>query len=372
LRGISWLMRKGDRKRSVVVMFLVAVLAMLSVVQYIELRQTRSALSEIREELSVVTGVIISLKSVEEEDSGEVRYVGLLRLTSNDEVNGVKAGDISDYVIVLDSYRELDVGNLVKGRPLKGEIPSLKVQSVIPFIISPIINAGDYIDFEMMKLNTGVGGSYPSLHLGLKNLGEREVISIRAEVNGTIIPFSFGVSEEHPVEPSHSMHKTVPTSWFDPALNRTAGFRPLRGETYPVVVTLTLTNGTLIYSSKTVRTWNFSVTAITYGAVETMGADGWRIDMRSVDLFENRKKEDVLSVVFRNTWNKTVTNVTILVDGVAVASAGTRLTPGEYWVASIRLPFNVYLGSRHKVTIQTQTEDGDIAEVSQMVKSEKI
>ena len=48
------MIRKYDKKRSVVLMFLVVVLAMLSIVQYIELSQTRSALSKIREDLSVV------------------------------------------------------------------------------------------------------------------------------------------------------------------------------------------------------------------------------------------------------------------------------------------------------------------------------
>ena len=366
------MIRKHDKKRSVVLMFLVVALAMLSVVQYIELSQTRSALSEIREELSVVTGVIVSLKRVEYEDSGEVRYIGLLRLTSDDRVNGVEAGEISDYIIVLDSYRELDVGNLVVGIPLKDEAPSLKVRSVIPFIISPIINTGDYVDFEVVKLNTGVGSSYSSLYLGLNNLGEKEIISIRVEINGTIIPFFFGVNKEHPVKPSKSMHKTVPTSWFDPALNGTAGFRPERGETYPVVVTLTLTDGTLTYSGKTVKTWNFSVTAISYGAIVTLIDTGSHIEIQSVDLFENRKKEDFLSVVFRNVWKKTVTNVTILVDDTIVAKARTNLKTGGSWVASMRLPFNVYLSSSHNVTIQTRTADGDIAEVSQVVKSEKI
>ena len=354
---------KGNKVTAILVL-LVVVLASLNLVLYLDLSRTRSALDEARYELASVSGIIVSLDRVEYEESGEVCYIGLLRLTSEDDVNGVNASEISNYCIVLDSYLDLDVGNLVIGRPMKEKIPTLHVQSVTSFFLPPIFNTGEYINFEVVELNT-VG---PSLYLGLHNLGEKDIISIRAEVNGTSIPFFFGVDKEHPVRPYEYMHDVVPTSWFDPTTNGTVGFKPTHGETYPIIVKLTLSEDPPVYPFKTVKTWNFSVTAVSAYADVTFVPFESIIHIGSAYLFERIGNEDFLSIVVKNVWMTPVTDIEILVDDVQVADVKTNLKSGNIWKACIRLPFNIYVGSSHNVTVRALTAEGEVAEVSREVK----
>ena len=354
-----------DDKRTMFLMIIVVILAFLNLYLYSELIQTRSALSVARDEITSVSGIIVSLSRVEYEGDDEgASYIGLLRLTTNDSVNGVGLGEISDYRIILDGYVELDVGNLVSGTPIKEEMPALKVERVTPFLHPPIVNAGEYIDFERVRINT----FGPSLHLGLHNLGEKDIISVRAEVNGSLIPFFFGVDKEHPVKPYGYGGGSVPTSWFDPAMNGTVGFKPVEGEAYPIVVELTLSDDRPNYVFKTVKTWNFSVTAVFFGSIELLVDTGTHIEIRSAYLFEYPGEGDFLSLKVKNVWSKTVTSLTILVDDVQVAAVKTNLGTGGYWKACVGLPFNIYIGSSHNVTIRALTAEGKVAEVSKKVR----
>ena len=361
---------KGSRgdKWTILLMVVVAALASLNLYLYSDLVQAHSDLSEARDELGTVSGIILSTKTVEYEDSGEVGYIILLRLISEDPVNVVKASEISEYRLLLDSYMDLEVGNLVTGKPIKGETPALRVQSVIPFFLPPIVNAGEYIDFEVVELNT-VG---PSFYLGLHNLGEKDIISIRTEVNGTLIPFFFDVDKEHPVKPYGYMHDTVPTSWFDPATNGMAGFNPIHAETYSVVVRLTLSDDRPMYHFKTVKTWNFSVAAVSVYSVVTFVPFESIIRIKSAYLFEKTRNEDFLSIVVKNVCVNPVTDIKILVDDVQIASVKTDLKSGKCWEACIRLPFNIYVGSSHKVIARALTEEGEVAEFSKEVRCERM
>lgn len=347
---------KGD-KRTIFLMIIVVTLAFLNLYLSSELFRTRS-----------VSGIIVSLKRVEYEDDEGASYIGLLRLTTDDSVNGVGVGEMSDYRIILDEDVRLKVGNLVSGIPMKKEIPTLKVERITPFFHPPIINTGDYIDFKSVRLNE----FGPSLYLRLHNLGEKDIISVRVEVNGTLIPFLFGVNKEHPVKPYKYVQGEVPTSWFDPATNGTVGLKPIQGETYPIVVELTLSDDRPHYLSKTVKTWNFTVTTIFFGSISTLIDTGTHIEIGSAYLFEYPSKGDFLSFEIRNVWSKTVTDLEILVDDVQVATVKTNLKTGSYWKASIRLPFNINIGSSHNVTIRALTAEGEVAEVSKKVRCDVI
>lgn len=355
----------GD-KRTIILMVVVVALVSLNLYLYSEMIQTRSALSEARDELDSVSGIIVSQDRFLDE-SGEIRCIGLLRLTSDDDVNGVEAGEMSDYRMISDPYIELEAGNLVIGRPMREEPPSLHVRSVIPFFLPPIVNTGEYVDFDV-RLNT-VG---PSLSLGLHNLGERDIIAVRAEVNGTSIPFFFGVDKEHPVKPYGYLHDTVPTNWFDPALNSTKGFRPVQGETYPVDVKLTFSDDWHNYHTKTVKTWNFSRTAVSVYTGGLFVPDESIIHIKSACLIGKTGNDDSLSIVVENVWSKSVGNIDILVDDIQVASVKTNLESGDCWVACIGLPFNIYVGSSHNVTVVALTTEGEVAEVSKEVRCERL
>lgn len=356
-----------DNNKMALLVLLGLVLVSTTVMLYSDLSRTRTALREAREGLGAVSGIIVSLDRVEYEDDS-ASFFGLLRLTTDDGVNDVGTGEISDYRMILDEYVELRVGNLVSGVPMRGEIPALRVECITPFFHPPIINTGEYIEFEVVELNT-VG---PSLYLGLHNLGEKDIIAVRAEVNGTLIPFFFGVDKEHPVKPYGYVQDSVPTSWFDPRMNGTAGFKPVHGETYPVVVEITISDDRPFYLFKTVRTWNFSVTAVSGHAIASMVDTGTHIEMKSAYIFGHPGEEDFLSLVIRNVWRKKVTGIAVFVDDVQVADVRTNLKTGSSWRACIGLPFNVYLGSSHNVTIRALTAEGDVAEVSREVICDRI
>jgi len=321
------------------------------------------AQNDIEDALNFVTGIVLSLEYVTYDDRGCASYIGLLRLTSEDAVNHVEIGEITKYRMNLDTNVDLDVGNLLIGKPVTGDPPTIQVQYFHPFLRPKIINTGEYVDFGSLELNT-VG---PSLRFSLQNLGEKDIISIRVEVNGTFIPFLTGVDKEHPVKPAGHLGGSVPTSWFDPSLNRTVGFKPERGETYPVVVILTLYDGALIYKSKTVKTYNFSVPTSSRYSIELMVHMDSAISIRSVSLFSTADGEDFISLELKNVYMEELSKFVILVDDVSIANVSSQLGVGGYLSVSMKVPFDIYSGTQHNVVVQAFTAQEYISEVSQDV-----
>jgi len=264
---------------------------------------------------------------------------------------------------VLESYVELQVGNLVTGNPITGTSNTLYVRNITAFIHPPIINTGEYINLGARLTTVG-----PYLSLGGQNLGEKDIISVRVEVNGTLIPFFFGVDKEHPVKPYGYLQGSAPTSWFDPEVNGTVGFKPVRGETYPVNVELTLSEDPPLYLYRTVKTWNLSVTAKSIASIATVADSGEHIEIRSAYLFKRSREGYFLSIVVRNVWSETVTGMKVLVDDVSVAEVRVNLRSGKYWEACVMLPFDLITGRVYRVTLMAFTADGEFAEVSQDVK----
>jgi len=127
-----------------------------------------------------------------------------------------------------------------------------------------------------------------------------------------------------------------------------------------------------VYPFKTVKTYNFSVTAISFGSIVTIFDTGTHIEMESAYLFENLYKEDFLLIEIWNVWVKAVTGIKILVDDVQVATVKTNMKEGDCWKACIELPIDIYVGSSHNVTVYALMAEGEVAEVSKEVKCERM
>ena len=288
-----------------------------------------------------------------------------LRLATDDTVNGFRAGEIRSYTVKPDIYEEIDLGDLVKGMPGKIRRCALEVKEITPFFKPPIINTGDYILLEDISLNKQPNSMYPNLHVIFKNLGEKKVMAMRVEINGTFIPFSFGITRNSPVGPSRYGGESVPTRWFDPELNETVGFDPAKEETYPVFIEMR-------FSDYSVQTWDVSVKATSFRSIATVV--GGTISLGAVDLFRLGLREGgILSITFRNVWiRKTITEIVVFLDENQVMKTSATIPDAGYWAGSITLPFDVYTGGEYNVTVQVKASDGSIASVSRVTVCERI
>ncbi len=145
---------------------------------------------------------------IDDEVSGIVVHRGgakiWLRLIKPDQVNNVSIGEIEAYRI-NDKYAEdFDVGDLLKGKLLDNK--TISHEPGLPFFEHDwnygFVNRGDLLLFGGGGIKHDLSKPYPSLSFSIKNLGEKEVIAIRARINELDLPYAFGVSQDSPLEPS--------------------------------------------------------------------------------------------------------------------------------------------------------------------------
>ena len=336
-----------DHERSmgwnIIVVFLIilAVLGPLSVHRYYSSYKQNT-----------VVGVVVRINE---------RYV-FLRLTTDDVTNGFQAGEIYAYTVPYEKLEEIELGNLVKGVPVKAEGNPLLIKQISQFLEPPLIVSGDYIILEDVSLNRGPSSRYPCLFISVYNLGEKKIVAMRAVINGTILPFSFRINRNNPVVPNEWGSDAVSTRWFDPDQNKTVGFMPVVGETYPVFIKVKLLDGS-------VKTWNTTVKTESYGVIATIGFFE-AISVRACDLFRlGPGGGGALSISFRNTWyhNNTINKITVFLDDKQVMEAPANIPVADYWVGSIDLSERVYAGFEYEVTIQVRSTSGNTTSIKRTV-----
>lgn len=248
-----------------------------------------------------------------------------------------------------------------------------KLLIVAAFLAAIMIGANLYnghedIEFSDFTWNRNID-SLPYFGFGIRNLGEREITAVRVELDGSLLPWSFGVDRDEPIKPSRSGVDGVFTAWYDPEVGGLTGLYPEDGTTYPVKIRLR-------YDDGTTQTFDRRVKAEEGLDVASIAAFE-RLPLPDASMFRLGTGEGgVLSLSFRNTWYldapQTVEEVWVYVNSSEVMDSGQRVRSADYWAASIPLPFDVYVGGRYNVTLVAASVQGNVSKTTRCVTCEDL
>lgn len=308
-------------------------------------------------------------RGIDETGQSVTLYIVSLKLVTDDSVNGLKAGATLGYIVSKDIYDEVNTGDLVKGTPQK-ELTLKVVQVIYDFSAPPEVEPSYRVEFNSMSLFAPYANycGYPYLYFDLINLGDRPIIDVRVELNGTFIPFDSGISSYSPIYAGLTQRIWMPTKWYDPDSNRTVGFGPIDGQSYPVDVSMAFSDGVIIRRSF-------------YVQANSVIGEPFSIDTPEIKAISLLRSENgnILSISIRNTWFnvnasigtslfKTISDVAILIDGRPVMKVSTYI-PSGYWAISATLPFEISVDKWYNITIQAMASDGSTFTVTRQVKA---
>jgi hypothetical protein len=224
------------------------------------------------------------------------------------------------------------------------------------------------VEFEGVVLNVPPGQPYGSyLAFGLKNDGEKSIVSVRVKLNGTFIPFVSGISHSSPLNPGLWAGIDLPIEWFDPDSNGIVGCAIVPGGTYPVEVNISFSDGKSIQRT-------FAAQAESAGVIATLAPTNV-LEIDDISLLRLEDGKGVLSVHFRNTWwngqeLETISQINVSLMGKPVIVTPLLLQGGGYWAASSTLPFEVSIVSTYIVTIRVEATDGKVGTISTIISCE--
>ncbi len=280
-----------------------------------------------------------------------------LRLTTPDQVNNVSIGEIEAYR-VLDKYAEdFDVGDLLEGKLLGNK--TISHEPGVPFFEHDwdygFVNRGDLMLLRGGRIKHDLSKHYPSLSISIENLGAKEVIAIRARINELDLPYTFGVSQDSPLEPSRGESFSCYTAWYSPC-GGTGGYVPEDGEEYTVTVTVKFSD----YSTRT-----FTKSGV-YREEDNRGSICFMVS-RSYVYFQpdllwlGRGLGGSLSLSFRNEWSRTnqsIKELELYFEDTLVWEEHVRISRAKYFAVTVHIPFDTVPGKRYDVTLVAHSTSG--------------
>jgi len=330
-------------------MIFIVSLASLNLYLYSELVQTHSDLNKAREELGEVSGIVVH------RDGANI----WLRLTTRDRVNNVDVGEMTTYR-VLDKYAEdFDIGDLLKGKLLDNK--TITHEPGIPFFMHDFdygfVNRGDLLLFGDGKIIQDLSDPYPVLLFSIRNLGEKEVIAVRARINDFVLPYTFGVSTDSPIQPSKYEAMSRYTSWYDPATGNVSGYIPADGEEYTVEVTVKFED----YSIQVFTLTDIFELEKGYSIASVGGFE--RVFFREPDLLSlGIRKGGSVSLSFRNDWwvgsPQKLNRLQLYVDENMLWDEDIRIKFADYFAVTVHIPFDLVPGQEYEVTLVAHSTTG--------------
>jgi len=280
-----------------------------------------------------------------------------LRLTTPDQVNNVSIGEIEAYR-VLDRYAEdFDVGDLLKGKLLGNN--TISHEPGIPFFEHDwdygFVIRGDLLLFGGGGITHDLSKPYPSLSFSIKNLGEKEVIAIRARINELDLPYAFGVSQDSPLEPSRGESFSCYSAWYSPG-GGTGGYVPMDGEEYTVTVTVKYSD----YSTRTLTKSGVYKEGDNRGSICFMVSRSY-VYFKPDLLWLGRGSGSSLSLSFRNEWsrnNQSIEELELYFEDTLVWGEPIRINPAEYFTVTVPIPFDTAPGKTYDVTLVAHSSTG--------------
>jgi DNA-binding transcriptional ArsR family regulator len=258
----------------------------------------------------LATAIVVRTNSrVYDDEDTFMGYNGVLRFLPGLDEGDRSTGEMG-YYFIKTGDNSIEQGYLITGYiTLAKPFPTFSVLGAKPFMSSTFAFAGSYVDVR----DIGLSSAEQSLRLNLLNLGDQSIFWVRCWVNGTLLPYTFGVSRDSLINPSRGLGDSVYTSWIDPMTGTRRGVILKADESYPVHLELRYLDG----SSRAYDTLPQAEPVSGSGLIVSM----YGIEDLETDMVEVGNGNSVLSVSFRSTWIKPVTGMEILLDGKLVVAA---------------------------------------------------
>lgn len=349
---ISFLSLTTTKVKTIFLIMIIAIGSMGSYIAYNQFQSTEKP----------ITAIVVRLDEAKYNDQNLLGFNGLLRLITDSTLSGTNTGEIKDYFIKTNAS-DIQQGWLVTGFISQGDpISVFTVNRAQPFR-TWFVNASDFVRVSYIGIQTG--NQYPELGIGLSNLSDKQITSIRCNINGTVLPFTWGVSKTNPIQPSYDFSSSIYTSWVDPTIGERVGLTPISGKTYLVHIELGYQDGAI----RSVDNLVVAQGGVSISSIVMINP----ISGPTVDLLKTDAGSPLISMSFRCTWySKAITRIEIHIDDKLVVDAPSNLVIGWYWVGSMKVPFDIYTGGDYNVTLTVYSEDGAFYSTSQMVTCQRL
>ncbi len=213
------------------------------------------------------------------------------------------------------------------------------------------------IHVNNLEINSDASDPYPSLRFEVSNQGDKDIIAIRASINEIDLPYTFGVSEEHPLEPSRICGYSGYTGWYEPG-GGVGGFIPDEFDGYNIKVKIMLSDG---------KIWVFKKSGIfrdSHGAsiASICGFD--TLYFRGADLMA-KDVNGTLNMNFRNGWviesSQTVKRLEVHVGERVVWEEDVKIDFTRYFAVTVEIPFELEPGRYYDITLIAYSAEGNIS-----------
>ena len=360
--------KKLDSLPSILIIVLLFISALLNGYYFIDNQNLKreNIQAKIENQYDIVSGIVIH----------RAGHRIWLRLNSPDNDHNKEVGDIMEYRI-SDSDFEVDVGDCLQGKLT--ENMTLVEESIVPFFEydynDGFVLSGNLLLFSGGRIDHDLSNPFPRLSFGIKNLGEKEVIAIRARINELELPYTFEVSQDSPLRPSRGETFSCYTAWYTPG-GGTGGYVPKDDEEYTVTVTVKFSG----YSTRT-------FTSSSIYKEGTMGSICFLVGRNYVhfgkpDLLRlGHGLGGSLSLSFRNEWNRlndergneiisidalnsssrsiqTIEELKLYLEDTLVWEESVRIRPAEYFAVTVPVPRELVPGQTYDVTLVAYSEEG--------------
>ena len=354
---------RTDNLSSVLLIILLFSSALLNGYFYLDNRNMRSKNLQLSlDHDNTVSGIVINR-------SGKKIW---LRLSLPDHINNKDVGDIMVYNLHENSI-DIDAGDYVKGK-LTGNL-TLLTELIIPFFQydyhEGFMISGDFLLFSGGGISNDLSKPFPTLRFVIKNLGDMEIIAVRAMINELYLPYTFGVSENSPLRPSRQESYSRYTAWYEPG-GGTGGYLPIDGEEYNITVTVKFSD---------LSTQTFTMSGVFkesgIGSIELMMSRGCLFFREPDLLWLGLGEGSALSLSLRNEWRKksdqeitndiyqvgknymqTVERLELYLEDTLVWEEDIRIEPSRYFAATVHVPRELVPGHTYDVTIVAHSQEG--------------
>lgn len=294
-----------------------------------------------------------------------------LRLTSDDPMNNLTKGELIQYNITNWNETDAKSGDYIDATVI-GE-HAIIIEDIVPFFIQEhdrgFVNVGDLILVSGGKIEWDLSDPYPTFDIKVRNLGEKDIIGVRATINGVQLPYTFEVTKRNRIEPSQNLYTNRYTAWWDPTTNTTEGFIPVEGETYTVDF-LIKTQGRSYVEYSFTDTYE----PVNYGSISTLSGNDL-VYFQGGDLLSNGLwNGGSIYVTFRNSWwvdgAQTIDRLTIFVHDKVVLDADVNIQLSEYVSIGTSFGNDFEIGETYDVTLRATSTSGNISEYTKEVVCE--
>ena len=241
------------------------------------------------------------------------------------------------------------------------------VIAIVTILSINYFHIGDLVQLNEVEIKNDAALPYPYIRFEVSNQGDKDITAIRARVNDVDLPYTFGVSKDHPLESSRIWNYHEFTAWYESG-GSVGGYNPNFGDWYRIKVTLLLNDG----STKVCRKIGRYIDSHE-GSLGTLGGFD-TLSFRGASLLAS-EAHGTLNLNFLNDWvvesAQTVKRLEIRLDDMIVWEEDVRVDHTRDFAVTVEIPFELESGKKYDVTLIAYSTEGNISTFTESTLCQK-